>query len=205
MRIGSNPHGPWLPAPWPELHTSAEFAGVFRLHISVLTGARSPRPRRWNRPTAIGRGQGHSATAGYPARSYKLLDFDGKSARMGMASCLITVISPSDTVGHIASYGIPNATIRRSRNRSQNSAERRQPRWRLIQYSPLLLVRVVRKIGKCSWCIRRSFTSSISIYQFFCDPQVPYHGTPFRSRNRMVGKLAMGHPGWCSSETMLIY
>ena len=46
------------------------------------------------------------ATAGYPARSSKLLDFDGKSARMGMASCLITVISPSDTVGHIASDDI---------------------------------------------------------------------------------------------------
>ena len=85
----------------------------------------------------------HSATAGYPARSSKLLDFDGKSARMGMASCLITVISPSDTVGHIASYGIPNATMRRFRNRSQNGAERRQPRWRLIEYSPILLVRVV--------------------------------------------------------------
>ena len=62
----------------------------------------------------------------------KMLDFDGKSARMGMTSCLITVISPSDTVGHIASYGIPNATMRRFRNRSQNGAERRQPRWRLI-------------------------------------------------------------------------
>ena len=69
----------------------------------------------------------HSATAGYPARSSKMLDFDGKSARMGMTSCLITVISPSDTVGHIASYGIPNATMRRFRNRSQNGAERRQP------------------------------------------------------------------------------
>ena len=97
----------------------------------------------------------HSATAGYPARSSKLLDFDGKSARMGMASCLITVISPSDTVGHIASYGIPNATMRRFRNRSQNGAERRQPRWRLIEYSPILLVRVVRKIGKCSWVYKK--------------------------------------------------
>ena len=28
---------------------------------------------------------------------------------MGMESFLATVISPSDTVGHIASYGIPNA------------------------------------------------------------------------------------------------
>jgi len=97
----------------------------------------------------------HSATAGYPARSSKLLDFDGKSARMGMASCLITVISPSDTVGHKASYGIPNATMRRFRNRSQNGAERRQPRWRLIEYSPILLVRVVRKIGKCSWVYKK--------------------------------------------------
>jgi hypothetical protein len=85
----------------------------------------------------------HSATAGYPARSSKMLDFDGKSAGMGMTSCLITVISPSDTVGHIASYGIPNATMRRFRNRSQNGAERRQPRWRLIEYSPILLVRLV--------------------------------------------------------------
>jgi hypothetical protein len=97
----------------------------------------------------------HSATAGYPARSSKMLDFDGKSARMGMTSCLITVISPSDTVGHIASYGIPNATMRRFRNRSQNGAERRQPRWRLIEYSPILLVRVVRKIGKCSWVYKK--------------------------------------------------
>ena len=61
------------------------------------------------------------------------------------------------------------------------------------------------KLANALGCIRRSFTSSLSICQFFCDPQVPYHDIPFRSRNRMVGKLAMGHPGWCSFETMLIY
>ena len=51
----------------------------------------------------------HSATRGYPARSSKLLDFDGESARTGMASCLITDISSSGTVGHMAAYVIPNA------------------------------------------------------------------------------------------------
>ena len=74
-------------------------------------------------------GHPHSATAGYPARSSQLLD--GKSARMGMASCRITVTSPSDTVGHIASYVILNATMWRLRNHSQNGAECCQPRWRL--------------------------------------------------------------------------
>ena len=91
----------------------------------------------------------HSATAGYPARGSgsKLLDFDGEIARLGMASCLITAISPSDTVEHIASYGILDAAMRRYRlrNRSQNGAERRrrQPRWRLIQYPRNALVNLV--------------------------------------------------------------
>ena len=67
----------------------------------------------------------HSATAGYPARSSRLLDFDGESAGICMESCLVTAISPSDTVEHIAlaPYGVPNATMRRLRNRSQNGAE----------------------------------------------------------------------------------
>ena len=49
--------------------------------------------------------------------AYTLPDFDGKCARMGMASWHITVISPSNTVGHIASYVIPNASMQRLRDR----------------------------------------------------------------------------------------
>ena len=85
--------------------------------------------------------------AGTPLQLVIRRDFDGESARMGLESCLITAISPSYTAGHIASYGTAyrtsNATMRRLRNRPQNGAERRQPRWMLIQYPPLLLVRVV--------------------------------------------------------------
>ena len=44
--------------------------------------------------------------------AHNLPDFDGKCAGMGMASCHITVMSPSNTVGHIASYAVPNAAMR---------------------------------------------------------------------------------------------
>ena len=157
---------------------------------------------------------GHSAAAGYLARSSKLPDFDGKRARMGMESCLITVTSPSGTAGHKASYVVPNATtrMRRLRNRSQNGAERCLLRWSFYEISfnayavvdvaRPWLIRLVCALG-CIY-IRRPFMSSLSICQFFCEPQVPYHDTPIRSRNIMVGKLAMGHPGWCSLETIYV-
>ena len=58
--------------------------------------------------------------------AHTLPDFDGKCARMGMASWHITVISPSNTVGHIASYVVPNASMRRLRNRPLNGAKHRQ-------------------------------------------------------------------------------
>ena len=136
---------------------------------------------------------------------------DPKSTRFGMTSCVITVISPSDNAGHdiVASYAVPNATTLRLRNRSQNGAdhERFQPRWSCYDSSfncngaVNVLIKMISDLG----CIRRPFMSSLSIYHFFCDPQVPYHDTPIRSRNRMVGNLVMGHPRWCSLETMLIY
>ena len=88
-----------------------------------------------------------SATAGYPVRSSKLPDFDGKIARMGMASGLITVVSPSGTAGHIASHGVPNATMRRLRNRPQNGAECCQPLWPICDISFILLVRVLHTMG----------------------------------------------------------
>ena len=108
----------------------------------------------------------HSASyvyraGGYPPariRSSKLLDFDGESAKIGMESCLITDISPSDTVGHIASYAIPNAAVHTGTERDDaavncnvaQSPSRKtvlsaagQPRRMHIKYPPLLLVRAV--------------------------------------------------------------
>ena len=86
----------------------------------------------------------HSATvlttAGYPACSSELQGPDGESARIGMASPLITFISPSDTAGpsalnsyvYVYVYVVPNlnATVMRPRLRTcsqlQNGSEYRQ-------------------------------------------------------------------------------
>ena len=137
--------------------------------------------------------EGHPAAAGYPARSSKVLDFNGKSARMGMASCLITVISP---IRHCRAYSARHTSHRMKRcggcaiaRKTVLSAASRYssfmifPSYRWLTW----LVKLVNALG----CIRRSFISSLSICQFFysCDPQVPYHDTRIRSQNRMVGKL----------------
>ena len=64
----------------------------------------------------------HSATAGYPACSLELQGPDGESARIGMASPLITFISPSDTAGpsalnsyvYVYVYVVPNLNATRT-------------------------------------------------------------------------------------------
>ena len=102
---------------------------------SVLVGARTHIELTWPNGPMVAVGHVHhnnksihTAIQDNSRRvAHTLPDFDGKCARMGMASCHITVISPSNTVGHIASYVVPNATMRRLRSRSQNGAERRQP------------------------------------------------------------------------------
>ena len=45
--------------------------------------------------------------------AHNLPDFDGKCAGMGMASCHITAISPSNTAGHIASHRCGGCAIAR--------------------------------------------------------------------------------------------
>ena len=102
---------------------------VLRCMLSggIQTGAFTPaqlRGRNGGPWVCVSKGATPLQLVIYPARSYKLLDFDGEfgSARTDMASCLITAISPSGTVGHIASCGIPNAALRRLRNRSQNGS-----------------------------------------------------------------------------------
>ena len=49
--------------------------------------------------------------------AHNLPHFDGKRAGIGMEPSHITVISPSNTAGHIAPYATPNAAMRRLRDR----------------------------------------------------------------------------------------
>ena len=64
----------------------------------------------------------HFTTADYPAHSSKLPNLDRGNARKGIASCLIAVISPSDTAGH--NYGFTRRTERSDAAVAQSPAKR---------------------------------------------------------------------------------
>ena len=96
---------------------------VFGLQAASSEVRSPPSPAPWaegvkgDEPSPAKCGRGTAIQDNSRRVAHTLPDFDGKCARMGMASCHITVISPSNTVGHIASYVVPNASMRRLRNR----------------------------------------------------------------------------------------